>query len=265
MYDRFTHESRTGRGKIAREIREEVFLRDRHTCQFCGTTLPASRLTIDHLIPLALGGLDEVTNYVTACEPCNVRKGKLPFAQFAASLNLNPEALPVHGDPILSNEALPIQIRIIRRRVFDRIHEGKLKAAGKSAQRKIEKAYRRSLWETPIGKQLDSELPLLPGQVRAMVPEICTIAKSEQEYLLLIELAKSANTRNLIGSVLTSDCDVLARVESLRTRSPDEALKKRIGFALRRFGHELRRHGLPQANDQSGANADQQRGTEKFP
>jgi hypothetical protein len=78
-----------------------------------------------------------------------------------------------------------------------------------------------------------------------MIPESRSIAKSEQEYLLLIELAKSANTRNLIGSVLTKDCDVLARVDSVRKKSPDEPLKKRIGFALSRFGQELRRRGLP--------------------
>lgn len=249
MYDRFTHKSRTGRGKIPQKIRQDIFERDEYICQFCGIKLPADRLTIDHLIPLALGGLDEVTNYVTACEPCNARKGKLPLGQFAASLNIRPEVLPVHGDPVLSNESIPIQIRMIRRRVFNRIRKGELKATGKAAQKKIEKTYRRALWESPIGRQLESEMPSLPGHVRAMVPEIRTIAKSEQEYLLLIELAKSANTRNLIGSVLTSDCDVLARVESLLGRSLDESLRKRIGFALSRFQQELRRRGLPTSDD----------------
>ena len=48
-----------------------------------------------------------------------------------------------------------------------------------------------------------------------MLPEIDTVAKTPDERILLIELAKSANTRNLIGTVLTRECDVVARVESM--------------------------------------------------
>lgn len=59
--------------------RFNVFLRDRFTCQYCGDGLPAERLTFDHVIPRARGGRTEWTNVVTACEPCNLRKGhRLP-------------------------------------------------------------------------------------------------------------------------------------------------------------------------------------------
>lgn len=199
-----------------------MFQRDQYTCQFCNVTLEAALLTIDRLIPLALGGLDETTNYVTACEPSNARKGSLHLAEFADSIKIDVTSLPVHGDPVLNNSGLPLQIRMIRKRVFDRMREGNMRATGKSAQKKIEKAYRISLWESPAGRQLQDEMPSLPGQVRVMVPEIRTIAKSPHEYLLLIELAKSANTRNLIGSVLTQDCDVVARVESLASKSKEK-------------------------------------------
>ena len=218
---RFT-ESRVGRGKIPRAIRETILSRDGFTCQYCAGVFPADQLTIDHLIPLAVGGPDEITNYVSACGPCNSKKGHMALHDFAATLNLSPKALPVHGDPILDNELLPLEIRLIRKRVYDRIREGELSARGKSAQKKLEKAYRRSLWETQIGKLLQSEMPSLPGQVRAMIHEIRTIAKSEAEYLLLIELAKSASTRNLIGSILTKDPDIVARVESKRASSTDQ-------------------------------------------
>ncbi|NJO55367.1 MAG: HNH endonuclease, partial [Rhodospirillales bacterium] len=41
--------------------------------------LPAERLTFDHVIPRARGGRTEWVNVVTACEPCNLRKGhRLP-------------------------------------------------------------------------------------------------------------------------------------------------------------------------------------------
>jgi hypothetical protein len=192
-----------------------------------------------------MDGPDEITNYVSACEPCNARKGHLPLHEFAATLQLDPKSLPIHGDPILDNESLPYQIRLIRRRVFDRIREGTLSARGKSAQKKIEKAYRMSLWETDIGKKLESEVPSLPRQVRVMVPEIRTIAKSEGEYLLLVELAKSASTRNLIGSVLTNEADVLARLRAKRSASTDPALNKRIDDALNRWRKELLKRGEP--------------------
>jgi 5-methylcytosine-specific restriction endonuclease McrA len=59
--------------------RFNVFLRDRFSCQYCGQSLPAERLTFDHVIPRSRGGRTEWGNVVTACEPCNLRKGhRLP-------------------------------------------------------------------------------------------------------------------------------------------------------------------------------------------
>ncbi|MCP5364912.1 MAG: HNH endonuclease [Hyphomicrobiales bacterium] len=59
--------------------RFNVFLRDVFTCQYCNTSLPAEHLTFDHVIPRVRGGRTEWTNVVTACEPCNLRKGhRLP-------------------------------------------------------------------------------------------------------------------------------------------------------------------------------------------
>lgn len=56
--------------------RFNVFLRDRFTCQYCGAK---EDLTFDHVIPRSKGGLTTWGNVVTACSPCNLRKGdKLP-------------------------------------------------------------------------------------------------------------------------------------------------------------------------------------------
>ncbi len=56
--------------------RFNVFLRDRFTCQYCGSK---EDLTFDHVIPRSKGGLTTWENVVTACSPCNLRKGdKLP-------------------------------------------------------------------------------------------------------------------------------------------------------------------------------------------
>ena len=36
--------------------RKNILLRDRNTCQFCGTPFPASELTLDHVMPRSRGG-----------------------------------------------------------------------------------------------------------------------------------------------------------------------------------------------------------------
>jgi hypothetical protein len=251
MFDRFTHETKMGRGNISKSLRHDVYERDNHTCQYCQRRMPESELSIDHLVPLSLGGLDEKTNYVTCCRACNGRKSNIPLPEFLARLNIPVERLPVHGDPVIDNEALPIEIRIIRRRIFDSIRGGDLAVSGKQAQKKIEKEYRRSFWETPEGQRLEGEFPLLPGHARVMIPEIKTLASSVYDFLLLVELAKSANTRNLINSSLGSTDSVHEQVLAIRNRSTDQALVKRIDQAFTRYEQELRRRNIamPKANN----------------
>ncbi len=59
--------------------RFNVFLRDRFTCQYCQTGLPAPELTFDHVVPRSRGGVTSWHNIVTACNRCNLRKGsRLP-------------------------------------------------------------------------------------------------------------------------------------------------------------------------------------------
>ncbi len=54
--------------------RFNVFLRDRFCCQYCDRR---EDLTFDHLIPRSRGGQTTWENVVTACSPCNLRKGGL--------------------------------------------------------------------------------------------------------------------------------------------------------------------------------------------
>lgn len=242
--DRFIRHSRIGRHRIPPDIRQEVYRRDDFTCQYCNIKYTPHDLTIDHLIPISRGGLDEMTNYVTCCRQCNYRKSNTSLVQFSQSVNITVEELPIHGDPVIDNEELPIKLRLIRKRVFDRIRSGELKVIGKQAQKKIEKFYRMEFWQTLEGKALEDEFPSLPGHVRIMIPEIQTVAKNLREYLLLVELAKSANTRSLIGSVLTFESDVESRLRSIERKTNDASLRKRIEQALKRFQQELRRRSL---------------------
>ncbi len=67
--------------------RFNVFLRDRFSCQYCGHT---GDLTFDHLIPRCKGGLTRWDNVVTACSPCNLKKG----ARDAAEIGMLPLQAP---------------------------------------------------------------------------------------------------------------------------------------------------------------------------
>ena len=55
--------------------RFNVFLRDGFSCQYCGGGFPTELLTFDHIIPRSRGGTTVWDNVVTACEPCNLKKG----------------------------------------------------------------------------------------------------------------------------------------------------------------------------------------------
>jgi 5-methylcytosine-specific restriction endonuclease McrA len=52
--------------------RQNIFKRDKFQCQYCGNSRD---LTVDHVIPKARGGKSTWSNLVTACKPCNTRKG----------------------------------------------------------------------------------------------------------------------------------------------------------------------------------------------
>ena len=70
---------------VPHELAMKVFKRDHFKCQYCG--LDAKQrfedwliMTIDHVHPYARGGPRSLDNLVTACQPCNLIKGKRPFA-----------------------------------------------------------------------------------------------------------------------------------------------------------------------------------------
>ncbi|MGJ4789522.1 HNH endonuclease [Leptospira koniambonensis] len=216
-------------------MRIGIYSRDNYTCAYCKKQFTIDILTIDHVIPLSLGGLDEITNYVTACKGCNYDKSNLPLKDFAKRIQIDCTELPVHGDPVLLNAEIPIELRLIRKNIYDFFREKSKQTQTKSRQKQIEKKYRLELHQTTIGKDLKESFPSLPGPVRVIIPEIRTIAKNENEYQLLIELAKSATTRNLIGTVLVATCDIEDRTRELLSKTKDVKYRKRLADALKRF------------------------------
>lgn len=52
----------------------KLFRRDRYTCAYCASVLPANALEREHIVPVSRGGRDSWMNVVAACRPCNQRK-----------------------------------------------------------------------------------------------------------------------------------------------------------------------------------------------
>lgn len=57
-----------------RFCRENVYIRDNFTCQYCGERFSTKHLTLDHVIPASKQGPKNWTNVVAACRECNQRK-----------------------------------------------------------------------------------------------------------------------------------------------------------------------------------------------
>lgn len=62
------------RGKLKAK-RAALIRRNGPKCHWCPEILTVDTSTIDHVIPIARGGLDNNNNRVLACAPCNRRRG----------------------------------------------------------------------------------------------------------------------------------------------------------------------------------------------
>ncbi len=77
-YLRRTREPRFSKGNL--------FLRDQYHCLYCKDSVTSNTGTMDHVLPISKGGKTNWENIVTACGPCNARKGN--------SMSMRPEYKP---------------------------------------------------------------------------------------------------------------------------------------------------------------------------
>ena len=77
--------------------RRGILVRDTFTCQYCSRTLPAARLTLDHVLPKSRGGRSSWENLVACCYPCNNRKGDKTPGEAGMALARPPRQFGVHA------------------------------------------------------------------------------------------------------------------------------------------------------------------------
>lgn len=92
--------------------RRNVLARDGNRCQYCGKKLPASQLSLDHVTPRSRGGRSGWGNVVTACTPCNTKKGgRLPAE---ACMKLQRAPAPPKRNPALVDKVMSQAYQIWR-------------------------------------------------------------------------------------------------------------------------------------------------------
>lgn len=99
-------------------LRYKVLARDNFTCQYCGQYAPNVRLEVDHIVPVADGGTEDMSNLVTSCWACNQGKEGLrtkvrPSATQVAVADGT--SIPTLGDRILAllREKGPMSVKDI--------------------------------------------------------------------------------------------------------------------------------------------------------
>ena len=73
----------------ARELRKTRWWQQKTAagrCHYCGTAVPHKDLTMDHLVPLAMGGRSTRDNIVPSCKDCNTKKRSMMPLEWEAFL-----------------------------------------------------------------------------------------------------------------------------------------------------------------------------------
>jgi hypothetical protein len=71
--------------------RRNIFLRDNHTCQYCGKKKGLKQLNIDHVIPKSKDGKNTWENLVCSCYDCNFKKANKTLKEAGMKLLNKPK------------------------------------------------------------------------------------------------------------------------------------------------------------------------------
>lgn len=62
---------------MRKEVRELIYNTAKGRCALCGRKITYDKMTLDHIVPLAMNGADDVSNLQCTCEACNLFKGSV--------------------------------------------------------------------------------------------------------------------------------------------------------------------------------------------
>lgn len=66
-----------GRINFPKEVRELIYNTAKGRCALCGRKITYDNMTLEHIVPLAMNGADDVSNLQCTCEACNLFKGSV--------------------------------------------------------------------------------------------------------------------------------------------------------------------------------------------
>lgn len=70
------------RKKYSERERKMIYAKADGRCELCGQEISYKKMTLDHIVPLAMGGADELENLQCTCRTCNEFKGHILPADF---------------------------------------------------------------------------------------------------------------------------------------------------------------------------------------
>jgi len=99
------------RKAISKKLRFEVFKRDGFKCQYCGVVPTQEVLQVDHIVPVAEGGENDMDNLITSCQPCNIGKGARNLTAIPKSLKEKSEEIAEQEEQIIEYQKIIFQSR----------------------------------------------------------------------------------------------------------------------------------------------------------
>lgn len=100
------HSPRKFRSGVPSLTNKTLFIRDHNLCGYCGEYFGKGELTRDHVVPKSKGGENSWTNLVSACKPCNHKKGARTPAEASMPLVYIPYVPNYNEHLILQNRKI---------------------------------------------------------------------------------------------------------------------------------------------------------------
>ena len=84
---------RNKRKQLKQRTRREIYESLGGHCAYCGCELQYKDMQLDHMVPLHVGGADELSNMLPACRSCNHYKATLTVEKFRSAIERFPAVL----------------------------------------------------------------------------------------------------------------------------------------------------------------------------